>query len=249
MIPDVVPGDVPAWLRDVPLAHRGLHDEHGAENSLAAFKAAAGAGVGIELDVRLSADGVPVVVHDAVVAGPRGPIRVARSSRARLASLGVASLEQALTAARGTPVMVEVKNERRPGRLEAAVAQVLDEHLRTPSSSPLCVASFNSLTLQWFHRHHPDVVRVLTWSPGDPDVPPHWRWLVRSVRMLAQSHPAALSCSLEGLGDEATQRWRAGGGTVVTWTVRTTADLGRARELADNVIFESLPATAVRPAV
>ena len=54
----------PGWLVEVPLAHRGLHVEGRLENTLAAFAAAADAGYGAELDVHLSADGVPVVVHD-----------------------------------------------------------------------------------------------------------------------------------------------------------------------------------------
>ncbi len=47
------------------IAHRGASAE-APENTLAAFKKAAEAGVDvIELDVHLSADGVPVVIHDA----------------------------------------------------------------------------------------------------------------------------------------------------------------------------------------
>ena len=45
-------------------AHRGLSATH-PENTLAAFQAALDAGVyGVELDIHLSADGVPVVIHD-----------------------------------------------------------------------------------------------------------------------------------------------------------------------------------------
>lgn len=50
MIP--VPG--PSWLRDVPLAHRGLHAPGGPpENTLAAFAAARAAGFGVELDLNV----------------------------------------------------------------------------------------------------------------------------------------------------------------------------------------------------
>ena len=45
-------------------AHRGLHNSERAENSMSAFLAAADAGYGIELDVRLSSDGKLVVFHD-----------------------------------------------------------------------------------------------------------------------------------------------------------------------------------------
>lgn len=47
------------------LAHRGLH-QSAPENTMAAFEAAIAAGVdGIETDVRLTADGIPVLFHDA----------------------------------------------------------------------------------------------------------------------------------------------------------------------------------------
>ena len=47
-------------------AHRGLHskEKNIPENSLAAFKAAVDSGFGIELDVRLDADGNLFVMHD-----------------------------------------------------------------------------------------------------------------------------------------------------------------------------------------
>lgn len=46
-------------------AHRGLWQASGpAENSLAAFRAAARAGLGIELDLRPSADGETMIFHD-----------------------------------------------------------------------------------------------------------------------------------------------------------------------------------------
>ena len=47
-------------------AHRGLHtkDKTVPENSLPAFRAAAEAGYGVELDIQLSGDGQVVVFHD-----------------------------------------------------------------------------------------------------------------------------------------------------------------------------------------
>lgn len=49
----------------VRYAHRGLHAlPHAPENSLPAFRRAAEAGYGAELDVRLTADGRLAVVHD-----------------------------------------------------------------------------------------------------------------------------------------------------------------------------------------
>ncbi|MBQ9123308.1 MAG: hypothetical protein IJY10_07450, partial [Lachnospiraceae bacterium] len=51
---------------DVLYAHRGLHDNESEapENSMAAFRKAVEGGYGIELDVQLTKDQVPVVFHD-----------------------------------------------------------------------------------------------------------------------------------------------------------------------------------------
>ena len=47
-------------------AHRGLFDNEGdaPENSLKAFQKATDAGYGMEMDVQVTKDGVPVVFHD-----------------------------------------------------------------------------------------------------------------------------------------------------------------------------------------
>ena len=73
------------------LAHRGDHTR-APENSLAAFEAArARPGCdGVELDVRASADGVAIVLHDATLARVQGrPDRADSLTAARLASFGV----------------------------------------------------------------------------------------------------------------------------------------------------------------
>ena len=58
--PDKIP------FMDVLYAHRGLHDNESEapENSMAAFRKAVEGGYGIELDVQLTKDQVPVVFHD-----------------------------------------------------------------------------------------------------------------------------------------------------------------------------------------
>ena len=46
------------------IAHRGFHDRRIAENTLEAFRRAVMQADAIEFDLRLSRDGVPVVIHD-----------------------------------------------------------------------------------------------------------------------------------------------------------------------------------------
>ena len=63
----MVEAPTPLDFRSLVVAHRGASADQ-PENTLEAFDAAIDAGADvIELDVRLSSDGVPVVMHDADV--------------------------------------------------------------------------------------------------------------------------------------------------------------------------------------
>lgn len=241
----------PEWLREVPLAHRGLHGDGVHENTLPAFEAAARAGVGVELDVHLSADGVPVVVHDphVVTDGARRPVaaltaRELGALRPGGGDVGVPRLVEALAVLGDAPVMVEVKNlTTSTGRLESEVAAVLAAH-----GGPVCVASFNPRSLQWFRRHMPHVPRAQTSGLlAHVPLPSLLRWSLRTLRWLRAVQPAAVSYDLTGLDHSAVQAYRQAGGTVVAWTVTSTAELAYARQYADNVVFEHLPVTEVRP--
>lgn len=235
-----------SWLVQRPLAHRGLHDHANGvpENSLPAFEAAATAGAPVELDVHLSGDGAAVVVHDHRLDRLCGrDVRVGDLSLAqlqRLRLLGtdavIPTLGDVLALVDGrVGVMVEIKNYTRDvGDLERAVAVVLDGY-----HGPVCVASFNPRTVGWYREHRPGVLRGQA-SGTFADVPMP-RWLVRPMRSLASNRwtrPDFLSYELQGLPNDAVDRWRARGLPLITWTVRTTDEARRARQLADNFIYE-----------
>lgn len=75
-------------------AHRGGTDSGAPQNTLAAFADALARGCDLESDVRLAADGVPVLVHDAVwVRGP-WPVVTAALPSGVLRRWGVCTLEE-----------------------------------------------------------------------------------------------------------------------------------------------------------
>jgi glycerophosphoryl diester phosphodiesterase len=93
--------------RPLIIAHRGASAHH-AENTVAAFQAAGAAGADmVELDVRLTADGVLAVHHDAELADGRA---VAGTVWAALPPT-VPDLPAALDACAGMAVNVEIKSE------------------------------------------------------------------------------------------------------------------------------------------
>ena len=77
------------------IGHRGA-SAVALENTIAAFHAAIVAGAdGIEFDVRLSRDGVPVIIHDDTLSRTHGVRRrVADMTMEELSSAGVASLRE-----------------------------------------------------------------------------------------------------------------------------------------------------------
>ncbi len=146
-------------------AHRGLHDNILIpENSLPAFERAARAGVGVELDVRLTRDGEIVVFHDATLermCGEKIAVRdatLAQLRRMRLAGTRetIPTLAEALSQIAGrVPLVIEMKEERRTCVALAAAlhARMGDYH------GAYCVESFHPLLLRWYRRHAPCVFR------------------------------------------------------------------------------------------
>ena len=90
-------------------AHRGLSGQ-APENSLSAFILAAEAGLPwVELDVQLSADGVPVVIHDeSVDRCSDGHGRVRELSLAQLQSLDGGSWFDPAYAGEAIPTLADV---------------------------------------------------------------------------------------------------------------------------------------------
>ena len=148
---------------DYHYAHRGLHDDTKAENSLSAFRAAKERGYGIELDVRLSKDGELVVHHDATlerVAGREGKVIDYTAEELAAMSLagtsdGIPTFRQVLDLIDGTvPLIIEIKM----GDGEKGVAEKLVEVLEG-YDGPYVVESFNPIALKIVRKLRPDILR------------------------------------------------------------------------------------------
>lgn len=114
--------------RPACIAHRGAQ-AHAPENTLHAFRVAHDLGADMwEIDIRLSADGVPVVSHDDSIAKVHGPeLRISQEMAARLKAaapdLPLFSEVVALARDLGQGLYVELKS---PGAGQAALALVGD---------------------------------------------------------------------------------------------------------------------------
>jgi glycerophosphoryl diester phosphodiesterase len=152
------------------LAHRGDW-RHAPENSLAALRAALDVPGcdGVEFDVRLAADGTPVVIHDATLARVQGrPEPVDVLTATELSDIGVPSLEDVLTALpRRAFLDIELKVDPGPGIVSAIAAGRGPDLARAVVSSfdPAAIRRVHALAPGWpiwlnTHRLTPDTVAL-----------------------------------------------------------------------------------------
>lgn len=146
-------------------AHRGLHDNasDAPENSLAAFKKAVDAGYGIELDIQLTRDKIPVVFHDYTLeraCGVKGNLRdytydELQKFRLFHSQERIPRFEDVLKLVDGkVPLIVELKIEFK----DLSLCPVADR-LLSGYRGMYCIESFNPLGLWWYRRHRGDVMR------------------------------------------------------------------------------------------
>jgi len=233
------------WLLSGPYAHRGLWSKKVPENSLLAFELAEQAQLGVELDVRLSADGEAVVFHDATLdrmTKARGP--VAAKTAAQLGTLRlkdtaetIPTLPEALAVIGEMPVLVELKTPfGAEGPLEERVARILRR-----VGGPCAVMSFNPVSLGVLAAIAPEIPRgLLSWRwPAKGGLRTYWA-LRHGLRRFDPriAKPDFLSCEVRAISTQGVVAAREQGLPLLAWTVRSQRDRARATLHADQVIFE-----------
>lgn len=234
------PGRV-AWLGQHEYAHRGVHDAHLVENSLAAFAEAVRRGLGIECDVQKSRDGRAMVFHDwglGRLTACDGPV-VHRDAAAlesialRGSSDCLVTLDRALDQVAGqVPLLIEVKSKRvlNPAPLCLAVYRALEGYRGSHA-----VMSFDSRVPKWFAAHSPATVRGLVVT--EEETRGIWGRMRRHLA-LWHARPDFLAYDVRDLPSRFAASQRARGLPLLTWTVRSAALRARAASHADAPIAE-----------
>lgn len=220
------------------VAHRGASAEE-PENTLAAFDAAARAGADVvELDLRLTADRVPVVLHDADVSSTTngsGPIdRLTLAEAKRLdASAGRGARQEIPTLAEvlelvgahdGVGVDLEIKNLPGEPAFDSPREAILEATLgvleRSAFTAPVLVSSFNWITIERCRRRAPELpTGFLTIAAIDPRASLVYARQAGHQFVLPQS-PALLAAGRPFIDEAHREGIRVG-----TWVVDEQADL------------------------
>jgi glycerophosphoryl diester phosphodiesterase len=238
------------WLKR-PIAHRGLDEKGGIENSATAAEMAIAADYAIEVDLQCSRDGLPVVFHDRTLerlTAETGPL--ASRDAAELCTIQlrdskdrILSLDGLLTLVIGrVPLLIEVKSTwGEDPRYEANIAASLKSypgHVAVMSFDPHCVAAFRRLS--------PSLPRGLISERFEDKH--HWselsagqRFAMRHLLTAAIARPHFIAYDIKALPAVAPSIARnLFGLPLLTWTVRTEAEKARALRYADAMIFEGV---------
>jgi glycerophosphoryl diester phosphodiesterase len=237
------------------IAHRGASDR-APENTLEAFQSAIDDGAdALELDVHLSRDGVPVVIHDPTLARTTdrtGTVADLTWAEIRKANAGarhsdpawatrqvrVPSLEEVLDGVRDLPLLIEIK----AAEAQSAVAEVVT---RLGAATRVVVAAFEHRALEVFRAgpiavgaSRRDIVRLtLRARTGLPvslphvacfAVPDQWHGLeIPTPRSVALARSRNIPLHVWTVDDpgRALQLWRRGVSGIITNRPRAMHEL------------------------
>ena len=231
----------PDWLTQWEFAHRGLHGPEAPENSLAAATSAIARGMGIECDIQLAGDGVPLVFHDwdlPRLTGAEG--MVARHTAEAVAVLRLMGTDQRppflaafLDKVGGqVPLLIEVKSL--PGYDVERSCRVVAGHLASYRGD-VAVMSFDPRVPMWFMDNAPHITRGLVGTDSyENGFEGEWR----KPEVLAAAQPDFLAIDVRDLDRPEAAAWRAQGGVLLTWTVRSPETRAKGLAHADALIAE-----------
>ena len=242
-------------------AHRG-GSALAPENTLAAFEHGLRVGAdGLELDVHLSADGVPVVVHDPTLdrtTNATGP--VAARTAAELArvdagwrfagprgdfpfrgqGLGIPALRDVLLRHRGVPIIIEMKIDS-----EAMALRVAADIVAAGAEATVCAAGYGGTSAAAVRRVLPQVATSATHAEVRLAVYRSWGgWPVKRPPFAGYQVPEHVG-RIRIVSPRFIRHAHAAGLEVQVWTVDTEGDMERLLEWGADALISNRPDLAV----
>ncbi|MBY5764428.1 glycerophosphodiester phosphodiesterase [Rhizobium laguerreae] len=227
-----------AWIRELPVAHRGYHDlnTHVWENTLSAFSRAVEAVFAIECDLHYASDAVPVIFHDEDMqrlCNLNGDIRERTSRELGLIAIGgtsdkVPTLRQLLDLVKGkVPLVLELKGREADDEgFAEAVLEVLEGY-----EGKVALMSFDHWLLRDLKALGSPYPLGLTANGNTPEE--------------FKTHAKAMEIGLDFISyyyDDLPNAFITGerekGIPVITWTVRDEEARRRTFANADQMTFE-----------
>lgn len=237
-------------MMQIRYAHRGLHDlaQGVPENSITAFRRAAGRGYGAELDVHLLADGTLAVFHDSDLRRMTGRAGVIEELTApQLAEYRLGGTEETIPQLCDVlriferaklPLVVELKSWRDNcnALTERTVAE-LDKY-----GVPYVMESFDPRCLLWLRKNRPEIIRgqlAQDFTRTPSGMGERADCLLTRMAFNRFTKPHFVAFRFEDRDMPRLRRIaRKGSPVVFYWTIRSSEDMALAEAEGAQVIFE-----------
>jgi len=234
-------------LKDRHYAHRGLHDNRTSapENSLKAFELAVEAGYGIEMDVQLSKDNIPVVFHDKTLkrmCGKEGyvwdyTLEELKKLTLKESQEKIPTFEEVLKLIDGkVPLIIEYKMDNPTVKVCELGNQLLSSY-----KGVYCIESFHPKAVRWYRKNRPDIVRGQLSMDFSKDEKYNAFYFVVMTYMLSNfiTRPDFIAYNYKDEHILSRRLCKKLGGLAVAYTIKSQEAYEKVKDKFDLFIFDS----------
>jgi glycerophosphoryl diester phosphodiesterase len=227
------------------IAHRGLHNEKIAENSLSAFNEAIKNNYAFELDVHIIKDGSIIVFHDENLKRMCNEdksiydltLKELKTYNLLNTTEKIPTLKEVLNQTNGkVPILIEIKDNKHKNIVQKTLEIIKDYN------GEIAFQSFNPLYLRKIKKLAPKFKTCLLWSKLDANDTPKnlkkiTKFILYKLLLFKFCKATFISAKLEDLNKTAIKKAK---GNLIVWCITSNNQLAKAKEISKNFIFENL---------
>ncbi|MBE6160177.1 MAG: glycerophosphodiester phosphodiesterase [Lactobacillales bacterium] len=235
-----------SFLKENLIAHRGAHNINKGipENSIKSFEEAIKHNYIIELDIHLLKDNNIVVFHDDDLKRMTGlNKKIKDTTYEEIKDLKLQNTDNYIPLFKDVlelvdgkvPIIVEFKHDVKCGRLEKETMKLLNKY-----KGKYVMKSFNPLTLIWFKKNYPDVIRgQLSYNFKGKKINLIHKFFCKNMLLNFITKPDFISYGIKSMPNKKINKYRKDI-LILGWTIKTKKDLEKAKKYCDNFICENL---------
>ena len=243
---EAISEDKISWIKETPIAHRGLHTKDIPENSLSAFENALKNNYAIELDVQFTKDKEVVVFHDENLKRMTNDTRNIEGvnydelKNLRLGNTNeiIPTLEEVLELVDSkVAILIEIKDCKDYIELSEKTYEILKGY-----EGNYAIQSFNPFILEWYKNNASEVIRGQlsgTFTEGSESLNSFEKFVLKNMLLNFKSKPNYIGYELEGIPKSKLESLRKKGVPIIVWTVKNKEDMEKAYKYSDNITFEN----------
>jgi glycerophosphoryl diester phosphodiesterase len=231
-------------LLNLPIAHRGLHNDLIPENTISAIASAFNNYFNCEIDVRLTNDNKVIVFHDDSLLRLCGIDKLVhdltfeeiKNCKISKSNETIPLLTDVLKIIPNNKILlIELKNMNSPGTLEELVLEEIKNYYNKVS-----LQSFNPFTITWFKRKTRNIpVGFITSDFQDEELNVFKKFFLTRKLLVNYIKPDFLSADID-INPQKISFYKKLDIPILTWTIDSFDKFEKSKDFSNNIIFEKI---------